>query len=30
MKEADFDMINESIRGAIPPETGLFKIPASL
>lgn len=25
MKEADFDMINESIRGAIPPETGLFK-----
>ena len=25
MKEADFDMINESIRGAIPTETGLFK-----
>ena len=25
MKESDFDMINESIRGAIPPETGLFK-----
>lgn len=25
MKEADFDMINESIRGSIPPETGLFK-----
>lgn len=24
-KEADFDMLNESIRGAIPPETGLFK-----
>lgn len=25
MNEADFDMLNESIRGAIPPETGLFK-----
>ena len=25
MKESDFDMINESIRGSIPPETGLFK-----
>ncbi len=24
-KEADFDMLNESIRGAIPSETGLFK-----
>lgn len=24
-KEADFDMLNESIRGAIPPESGLFK-----
>lgn len=24
-KEADFDMLDESIRGAIPPETGLFK-----
>lgn len=24
-KESDFDMLNESIRGAIPPETGLFK-----
>lgn len=24
-KESDFDMIDESIRGAIPPETGLFK-----
>ena len=23
--EADFDMLDESIRGAIPPETGLFK-----
>lgn len=25
MNEADFDMLDESIRGAIPPETGLFK-----
>lgn len=25
MKESDFDMINESIRGAVPAETGLFK-----
>ena len=25
MKESDFDMINESIRGSLPPETGLFK-----
>lgn len=25
MNESDFDMIDESIRGAIPPETGLFK-----
>lgn len=24
-READFDMLDESIRGAIPPETGLFK-----
>ena len=24
-KEADFNMLDESIRGAIPPETGLFK-----
>ena len=24
-KEADFDMLDESIRGALPPETGLFK-----
>ena len=24
-KEADFDMLDESIRGAVPPETGLFK-----
>lgn len=24
-READFDMLNESIRGAIPPETKLFK-----
>lgn len=24
-KESDFDMLDESIRGAIPPETGLFK-----
>ena len=23
--EADFDMLDESIRGAVPPETGLFK-----
>ena len=25
MNEADFDMLDESIRGAIPEETGLFK-----
>lgn len=25
LKESDFDMLDESIRGAIPPETGLFK-----
>ena len=25
MKESDFDMLNESIRGAIPESTGLFK-----
>ena len=25
MNESDFDMLDESIRGAIPPETGLFK-----
>lgn len=25
MDEADFNMLDESIRGAIPPETGLFK-----
>ena len=25
MKESDFDMLNESIRGAIPEESGLFK-----
>ncbi|MGN1031659.1 MAG: PBSX family phage terminase large subunit [Butyricicoccaceae bacterium] len=25
LSEADFDMLDESIRGAIPPETGLFK-----
>lgn len=24
-RESDFDMLDESIRGAIPPETGLFK-----
>lgn len=24
-KEADFDMLDESIRGALPPESGLFK-----
>lgn len=25
MNEADFDLLDESIRGAIPPESGLFK-----
>ena len=25
MNEADFDMLDESIRGALPPESGLFK-----